>query len=41
MVVTVTGHGLKDPAIAIDNSAARSVVVEPDLVSVLNAIGMQ
>ncbi len=41
VVVTVTGHGLKDPAIAIDNSAARSVVVEPDLESVLNAIGMQ
>ena len=41
VVVTVTGHGLKDPAIAIDNSAARSVVVEPDLESVLDAIGMQ
>ena len=41
VVVTVTGHGLKDPAIAIENSATRSVVVEPDLESVLDAIGMQ
>jgi len=41
LVVTVTGHGLKDPAIAIENSAARSVVVDPDLESVLDAIGMQ
>ena len=41
VVVTVTGHGLKDPAIAIENSATRSVVVEPDLESVLDAIGMR
>ena len=41
VVVTVTGHGLKDPAVAIENSAARSVVVEPDLESVLDSIGMQ
>ena len=41
MVVTVTGHGLKDPAMAIENSAAKSVVVDPDLESVLDAIGMQ
>ena len=41
LVVTVTGHGLKDPAIAIENSAAKSVVVDPDLESVLDAIGMQ
>ena len=41
LVVTVTGHGLKDPDIAIQNSAARSVVVDPDLESVLDAIGMQ
>ena len=34
LVVTVTGHGLKDPAIAIENSAAKSVVVDPDLESV-------
>ena len=40
IVVTVTGHGLKDPAIAIENAEARSVVVEPDLESVLGAIGM-
>ena len=41
VVVTVTGHGLKDPSIAIDNAKARSVVVESDLQSVLDAIGME
>ncbi|MCH1591504.1 MAG: threonine synthase [Candidatus Thalassarchaeaceae archaeon] len=41
VVVTVTGHGLKDPGIAIENAKARSLVVEPDIQSVLNAIGMQ
>ena len=41
VVVTVTGHGLKDPGIAIENARARSVVVEPDIKSVLGAIGMQ
>ena len=41
VAVTVTGHGLKDPGIAIENAKARSVVVEPDIKSVLGAIGMQ
>ena len=41
VVGTVTGHGLKDPGIAIENARARSVVVEPDIKSVLGAIGMQ
>ena len=40
VVVTVTGHGLKDPGIAIENSKARSEVVEPDIETVLGAIGM-
>ena len=40
VVVTVTGHGLKDPGIAIENSKVRSEVVEPDIESVLGAIGM-
>jgi len=41
VVVTVTGHGLKDPGIAIENANLRSVVVEPDIRSVLGAIGME
>jgi len=41
VVVTVTGHGLKDPGIAIENAKAESVVVEPDIQSVLGAIGME
>ena len=41
VVVTVTGHGLKDPGIAIDNAKANSVVIEPDIKSVLGAIGME
>ena len=41
VVVTVTGHGLKDPDIAIENAKARSVVVEPNIQSVLDAIGME
>ena len=41
VVVTVTGHGLKDPGIAIDNSKAKSVVVESDIDSVLGAIGIE
>ena len=41
VVVTVTGHGLKDPGIAIENAKARSVVVEPDIESVLGAIGLE
>ena len=40
MVVTVTGHGLKDPGIAIENAKAKSVVVEPNIKSVLHALGM-
>ncbi|MEC7756967.1 MAG: threonine synthase [Candidatus Thermoplasmatota archaeon] len=40
VVVTVTGHGLKDPGIAIENAKAESVVVDPDLQSVLEAIGL-
>mgnify|MGYP001585133630 FL=1 len=41
VVVTVTGHGLKDPGIAIENAKASSVVVEPNIQSVLDAIGME
>jgi threonine synthase len=41
VVATVTGHGLKDPGIAIENAKAESVVVEPDIQSVLGAIGME
>ncbi|MEC7708963.1 MAG: threonine synthase [Candidatus Thermoplasmatota archaeon] len=41
LVVTVTGHGLKDPGIAIDNANTKSVVVESDIESVLEAIGME
>ena len=41
VVVTVTGHGLKDPAIAIENSNTKSLVVESDIQSVLDAIGIQ
>ncbi|MBJ29070.1 MAG: threonine synthase [Euryarchaeota archaeon] len=40
VVVTVTGHGLKDPGIAIENAKAQSVVVDPDLQTVLEAIGL-
>jgi threonine synthase len=40
VVVTVTGHGLKDPATAIENSNTKSLVVESDIQSVLDAIGI-
>lgn len=38
MVATVTGHGLKDPEIAIDNAKAQSLVVDANMESVLTAI---
>ena len=40
VVVTVTGHGLKDPRVAVENSLAESTVVGADLDSVLAAIGL-
>ena len=40
VVVTVTGHGLKDPRVAVENSLAESTVVDADLNSVLAAIGL-
>ena len=40
VVVTVTGHGLKDPGVAIENAKSKSTVVNPDLTSVLSAIGL-
>ena len=40
VVVTVTGHGLKDPGVAVENSLAESTVVDADLNSVLAAIGL-
>jgi len=40
VVVTVTGHGLKDPEIAIENSKANSILVEPEINSILEAIGI-
>ena len=40
VVVTVTGHGLKDPGVAIENSLAESIVVDADMNSVLAAIGL-
>ena len=40
VVVTVTGHGLKDPAVAVENSLAESTVVDADMNSVLTAIGL-
>ena len=40
VVVTVTGHGLKDPGVAVENSHAESTVVDADLDSVLAAIGL-
>jgi len=41
VVVTVTGHGLKDSELAIENSKTQSVVVDANIESVLAAIGMQ
>ena len=38
VVVTVTGHGLKDPEIAVENSKVKSVVINPDISSVLNTL---
>ena len=40
VVVTVTGHGLKDPEVAVENSLAESTVVDANLNSVLAAIGL-
>jgi threonine synthase len=40
VVVTVTGHGLKDPGVAVENSLAESTVVDANLNSVLVAIGL-
>ena len=40
VVVTVTGHGLKDPRVAVENSLVESTVVDADLDSVLAAIGL-
>ena len=40
VVATVTGHGLKDPGVAVENSLAESTVVDADLNSVLAAIGL-
>ena len=40
VVVTVTGHGLKDPDVAVENSLAESILVDSDLDSVLVAIGL-
>ena len=40
VVVTVTGHGLKDPGVAVENALAESTVVDANLNSVLVAIGL-
>jgi len=40
VVVTVTGHGLKDPGVAIDNARAKSSVIDADIDSVMTAIRM-
>ncbi len=40
VVATVTGHGLKDPGVAVENSRAEATVVDADLDSVLAAIGL-
>ncbi len=40
VVATVTGHGLKDPGVAVENSLAESTVVDADLDSVLAVIGL-
>ena len=40
VVVTVTGHGLKDPGVAVENSLTESTVVDANLNSVLVAIGL-
>ncbi|MDP7002196.1 MAG: threonine synthase [Candidatus Thalassarchaeaceae archaeon] len=41
VVVTVTGHGLKDPGLAIDNAKAQPKTIDANLQSALDAIGMQ
>ena len=40
VVATVTGHGLKDPGVAVENSRAEATVVDADLNSVLAVIGL-
>ena len=40
VVVTVTGHGLKDPDVAVENSRTEPTLVNSDLDSVLAAIGL-
>ncbi len=40
VVVTLTGHGLKDPETAISQAAARSALVPPNREAVLEAIGL-
>ncbi len=40
VVATVTGHGLKDPGVAVENALAESTVVDADLDSVLAVIGL-
>ena len=40
VVATVTGHGLKAPGVAVENSLAKSTVVDADLDSVLAVIGL-
>ncbi len=41
VVATVTGHGLKDPGVAIENAGAESTVVDANIDAVMSAIGMQ
>ena len=40
VVVTVTGHGLKDPDLAAKNSLSQPILVDADINSVLSAVGM-
>ena len=40
VVATVTGHGLKDPGVAVENSLAESTVVDAELNSVLAVSGL-
>ena len=40
VVVTVTGHGLKDPEVAVDNSHVKSILVDANIDSVLSAVGL-
>ena len=40
VVATLTGHGLKDPDIAIKNSKTETKLVDANLESVLSAIGL-